>query len=126
MLFYTFCEIQLTVRFQATIKLFKFILTYRRLRTTFGKKLLDNKWTIEFSRQYFEFFKALDFKENVYGMELKRSQNIWKGIEFPGPMMVFIWSERSGRSRPPLQNVAPPLKKAAKHPPPKNATKQLP
>ena len=44
-------------------------------------------------------------------------------------VMIFIWSERSGRSRPPLQKcrkAAPPKKNAAKYPPPKNATKQLP
>ena len=43
-------------------------------------------------------------------------------------VMAFIWSERSGRSRPPLQKCrkAATLKYAAKHPPPKNATKQLP
>ena len=41
--------------------------------------------------------------------------------------MVFIWSEWSGRSRPPPKcHEAAPLKNAAKHPPPKNATKQLP
>ena len=64
-------------------------------------------------------------------MELKRSQNIWKGIEFPGPMMVFIWSERSGpyknhpkcRAPPKKCREASTTKKCHKAAPLKNAAK---
>ena len=62
---------------------------------------------------------------------IRKSNNFFKNFcidfIFSDTVMIFIWSERSGRSRPPSKNVAqqPPLKNSAKHLPPKNATKQL-
>ena len=59
--------------------------------------------------------------------ELKAIPVISTHLLWVVPVMVFIWSERSGRSRPPLQKcrkTAPP-KKCREDTPPKNATKQL-